>query len=53
MVKPRPLIIDHHPNYNNILIEAGFSGHGFKFTNLVGKILADIITEGRRQYDLS
>ena len=35
-------ILDTHPLHPNIVIGAGFSGHGFKFTPLVGKILADL-----------
>lgn len=31
-------IIDEHPNDPNILILAGFSGHGFKAGPLVGKV---------------
>lgn len=53
MTPDKHFIIDKHPNYNNILIAAGFSGHGFKFTNLVGKILTDLITVGKTPYDLS
>ncbi|MDJ0511415.1 MAG: N-methyl-L-tryptophan oxidase [Crocosphaera sp.] len=53
MTPDKHFIIDHHPNYKNILVAAGFSGHGFKFTNLVGKILTDLITQGKTEYDLS
>ncbi len=53
MTPDKHFIIDYHPNYNNILIAAGFSGHGFKFTNLVGKILTELITERKTQYNLS
>ncbi len=53
MTPDKHFIIDHHPNYPNILIAAGFSGHGFKFTNLVGKILKDFVTKNNHEYDLS
>ncbi len=46
-------IVDHHPNYPNILMAAGFYGHGFKFTNLVGKLLKDFVTKNNHEYDLS
>lgn len=46
-------IIDLHPNYPNIAIAAGFSGHGFKFSSVVGKILGELITEGRSVEDIS
>lgn len=35
-------IIDRHPQFPNVLIAGGFSGHGFKFSPLVGEILADL-----------
>ena len=34
-------IIDHHPRHRNVLVAAGFSGHGFKFAPVVGEVLAD------------
>ncbi|MEM9274280.1 MAG: N-methyl-L-tryptophan oxidase, partial [Cyanobacteria bacterium P01_F01_bin.143] len=45
-------IIDSHPNYSHIVFGAGFSGHGFKFTTLVGKILAQLALEGTTEYDI-
>ncbi|MDJ0661108.1 MAG: N-methyl-L-tryptophan oxidase [Crocosphaera sp.] len=53
MTPDKHFIIDQHPEYDNILIAAGFSGHGFKFTTLVGKILADLVTKKTTEYDLS
>ena len=38
---------------DNIIIGAGFSGHGFKFGPLLGKILADLALRGRTKYDIS
>lgn len=40
-------IIDHPPENNNIVIGAGFSGHGFKFGPLTGRILAEMVTTGQ------
>jgi len=37
----------------DIIIGAGFSGHGFKFAPLLGKILADLVLSGRTHYDIS
>jgi len=34
-------VIDRHPEKDHILFAAGFSGHGFKFASVVGRILAD------------
>jgi sarcosine oxidase len=29
-----------------VVVAAGFSGHGFKFTPVVGEVLADLATTG-------
>ena len=39
-------IIDVHPNCSDIVIAAGFSGHGFKFAPLIGECLADLALDG-------
>lgn len=40
-------VIDHHPQDDGVIVAAGFSGHGFKFTSVVGEILADLAWNGR------
>ncbi len=40
-------IVDHHPQYEQVLFGAGFSGHGFKFAPVIGEVLADLALEGR------
>lgn len=40
-------IIDRHPDHANIAIGAGFSGHGFKFGPLTGRILAELALNGK------
>jgi sarcosine oxidase len=39
-------IIDRHPDFENVYIAAGFSGHGFKFASVVGEMLVDAATAG-------
>ncbi len=46
-------IIDFHPDYKNVCIANGFSGHGFKFSNITGKILAELTLEGKTDFDIS
>ena len=47
-------ILDHHPEFPQVSIAAGFSGHGFKFCPAVGEIMADLVLEGGSQaFDLS
>ncbi len=38
--------IDRHPEFDNVTIAAGFSGHGFKFTSVLGEALADLALDG-------
>lgn len=38
--------IDRHPEWGNVVIGAGFSGHGFKFTTVLGEALADLALTG-------
>ncbi len=46
-------ILDVHPEYPQVSIAAGFSGHGFKFASVVGEIMADLATDGRSRWDLA
>ncbi len=43
----RHFIIDRHPEFANVAFGCGFSGHGFKFTSVLGEALADLATAGR------
>ncbi len=45
-------VISTHPDYPQISIAAGFSGHGYKFCSVVGEILADLATEGRTEHPI-
>ncbi len=49
----KDFIVDTHPSYPHVVIGSGFSGHGFKFTTLLGKMLADIAVEGSTSHDTS
>lgn len=40
-------LIDFLPGHEHVIVAAGFSGHGFKFIPIVGKILVDLATTGR------
>jgi N-methyl-L-tryptophan oxidase len=46
-------IIDLHPTYPNVAIAAGFSGHGFKFSSVVGHMLAELIVSGNSELDIT
>lgn len=46
-------VISVHPDYPQVSVAAGFSGHGFKFTSVVGEILADLATNGATRHSIS
>jgi glycine/D-amino acid oxidase-like deaminating enzyme len=39
-------VLDRHPTDAGVVVGAGFSGHGFKFTPVVGEVLADLALRG-------
>lgn len=39
-------LVDRHPAHSNVFFGAGFSGHGFKFTSVLGEALADLVIDG-------
>ena len=41
------LAIDLHPDYPQVIFASACSGHGFKFSSVVGELLADLATTGR------
>ncbi len=45
-------IIDHHPQYPQVIIASCCSGHAFKFSTLLGSILADVAFEGQTNHDI-
>lgn len=45
-------IIATHPRDADVLVVAGFSGHGFKFAPVIGQIVADMATGVRPRYDV-
>ena len=45
-------ILDTHPDFQQVCIAAGFSGHGFKFSSVVGEIMADLVQDGGSHHNL-
>ena len=45
-------VISTHPEYPQVVIAAGFSGHGYKFCSVVGEILADLATNGETDHPI-
>lgn len=46
-------ILDLHPQYPQVSIAAGFSGHGYKFCSVIGEVLADLATRERTHHDIA
>ena len=44
-------IVDRHPEHAHVAIGAGFSGHGFKFSTMIGKMLTDIALDGHTPHN--
>lgn len=47
MTKDGHFVVDTHPEHENVVFAAGFSGHGFKFMSAMGAILAELAVDGR------
>ena len=45
-------IVDRHPEHERIVFAAGLSGHGFKFTSVLGSLLADLATDSLPETDI-
>ncbi len=53
MTPDHHFVIDRHPALSNVVFATPCSGHGFKFTTLIGRILADLSQTGASSHDLS
>ena len=42
-------IVDVHPRHPQVSFAVGLSGHGFKFTCVLGEALADLALNGRTE----
>jgi sarcosine oxidase len=40
-------VVDRHPEHEQVVFAAGLSGHGFKFTPVLGEALADLAVDGK------
>jgi sarcosine oxidase len=46
-------LIDRHPGHEQVFIVSPCSGHGFKFSPVIGEIVADLVTRGASRFDLT
>ena len=45
-------IVDVLPANSQVVVAAGFSGHGFKFASVIGEILADLAINGETEHNI-
>jgi sarcosine oxidase len=45
-------IIDHLPDHRNVVVASACSGHGFKFSSVVGEVLTDLVVEGETRHSI-
>jgi monomeric sarcosine oxidase len=45
-------VLDKDPGHGNTVFGYGFSGHGFKFAPLIGRLLAQLTMESKPSFDL-
>ena len=49
----RGFIIDRHPRHDRVFVISACSGHGFKHSAGIGDVVAERLTEGHNQVDLT
>jgi sarcosine oxidase len=45
-------VIDQHPRHRQVVIAGGCSGHAFKYTSVIGEILADLVVDGATRHPI-
>jgi sarcosine oxidase len=46
-------LVDFHPNHENVLLVSACSGHGFKFSSVIGEVAAELLDRAATQIDIS
>jgi sarcosine oxidase len=46
-------VIDRDPEFPRVILASPCSGHGFKHSAAIGEVLAQLVTEGRSEIDIS
>jgi monomeric sarcosine oxidase len=52
MTPDEHFIIDKHPEFPHIVIAGGCSGHAFKFSTLIGKILSELVIDRYTKHNI-
>jgi sarcosine oxidase len=45
-------VVDRHPEHPQVVFAAGLSGHGFKFTSVLGEVLSQLALDGRTPWPI-
>jgi sarcosine oxidase len=45
--KDENFVLDHLPGYDKVFVATGCSGHAFKFSSVIGEIMADLAMHGK------
>ena len=45
-------VVDRHPHHPQVALAAGMSGHGFKFAPAIGRVLAELVLDGKCNADI-
>jgi glycine/D-amino acid oxidase-like deaminating enzyme len=52
MTPDEHFILDSHPEHPEVIVIAGLSGHGFKFTSVLGEIASKLAMSQRSKFDI-
>jgi sarcosine oxidase len=53
MTPDEHFILGLHPGEPDVVVAAGFSGHGFKFSTAIGEAIVDLATDGATKCDVA
>ena len=53
MSRNSDFIITRDPEHSGLVYGYGFSGHGFKFAPLIGRLLSELATDQSPSFDLA
>jgi glycine/D-amino acid oxidase-like deaminating enzyme len=52
MTEDGHFLVGRHPHEERVVLAAGLCGHGFKFTSVLGEILADLVLDGTTRHPI-
>ena len=52
MTPDEHFIVGRHPLDPAVVVAGGFSGHGFKFSPVIGEIVTDLAIDGATPFDI-